>query len=224
MPSTAKSYFKASLSLLHFLVYDYHQGWWGGRRAIKTGEDISIRVHARLCAQSLSRVQLFATPWTAVRQAPRPWDSPGKNTGVGCHFQGIFPAQGSNPHLLHCRQLLYRWARGTTPRLAVPSSLTVLVHILMYINLSTGSVRNDWSQLLFSFCFRKMDYFPFNKIWTWWPLIFAKTICFWQYWWNDSSLSKLMKPLAVHACLLWLQCPLVDTFLTSFSLLIICRK
>ena len=31
-----------------------------------------------------------------------PWDSPGKNTGVGCHFllQGIFPTQGSNPHLL----------------------------------------------------------------------------------------------------------------------------
>ena len=35
-----------------------------------------------------------------------PWDSPGKNTGVGCHFllQGIFLTQGSNPGLLHCRQ------------------------------------------------------------------------------------------------------------------------
>ena len=32
-----------------------------------------------------------------------PWDYPGKNTGVGCHFllQGIFPTQGSNPCLLH---------------------------------------------------------------------------------------------------------------------------
>ena len=32
-----------------------------------------------------------------------PWDSPGKNTGVGCHFllQGIFSTQGSNPCLLH---------------------------------------------------------------------------------------------------------------------------
>ena len=31
------------------------------------------------------------------------WDSPDKNTGVGCHFllQGIFPNQGSNSHLLH---------------------------------------------------------------------------------------------------------------------------
>ena len=36
--------------------------------------------------KSLSRVRLCATPQTAARQAPRPWDSPGKNTGVGCHF------------------------------------------------------------------------------------------------------------------------------------------
>ena len=37
-----------------------------------------------------------------------PWDFPGNNTGVGCHFllQGIFPTQGSNPGLLHCRQML----------------------------------------------------------------------------------------------------------------------
>ena len=38
----------------------------------------------------------------------RPWDFPGKSTGVGCHFllQGIFPTQGSNPGLLNCRQML----------------------------------------------------------------------------------------------------------------------
>ena len=36
-----------------------------------------------------------------------PWDSPGKNTAVGCHFllQGIFPVQGSNPHLLRLPSL-----------------------------------------------------------------------------------------------------------------------
>ena len=43
-----------------------------------------------------------------------PWDSPGKNTGVGCHtlLQGIFPTQGSNlnlSHLLHGRRILYHW-------------------------------------------------------------------------------------------------------------------
>ena len=37
-----------------------------------------------------------------------PWDFPGKNTRVGYHFLGIFPAQGSSPVLLHCRQILYQ--------------------------------------------------------------------------------------------------------------------
>ena len=38
-----------------------------------------------------------------------PWDSPGKNTGVGSHslLQGIFLIQGSNPGLPHCRWILY---------------------------------------------------------------------------------------------------------------------
>ena len=39
-----------------------------------------------------------------------PWDSPGKNTGVGCQFllQGIFLTQGLNPHLLR----LLLWQAG----------------------------------------------------------------------------------------------------------------
>ena len=32
------------------------------------------------------RVRLCVTPQTAAHRLPRPWDSPGKNTGVGCHF------------------------------------------------------------------------------------------------------------------------------------------
>ena len=38
-----------------------------------------------------------------------PWDFSGKSTGVDCHFllQGIFPTQGLNPGLPHCRQTLY---------------------------------------------------------------------------------------------------------------------
>ena len=53
----------------------------------------------------------LVTPGTVVLQAPLcPWDSPGKNTGVGCCFllQGIFPTQESNLGLLHCRQILYQ--------------------------------------------------------------------------------------------------------------------
>ena len=38
-----------------------------------------------------------------------PWNFPGKNTGVGCHFllQGIVLTQGLNPGLPHCRKTLY---------------------------------------------------------------------------------------------------------------------
>ena len=43
-----------------------------------------------------------------------PWNSPGKNTRVGCHslLQGIFPTQGSNLGLLHCRQILHHLSHG----------------------------------------------------------------------------------------------------------------
>ena len=87
-----------------------------------------------LLLSHFSRVRLCAThrrqaPGTRL---PHPWDSPGKNTGVGCHFllqcqaplsmefsrqeywsgyhsllQGIFLTQGLNLGLLHCRQILY---------------------------------------------------------------------------------------------------------------------
>ena len=45
-----------------------------------------------------------------------PWDFPSKITGVGCHFllQGIFPTQGSNPGLPHCRQMLYQLSHQET--------------------------------------------------------------------------------------------------------------
>ena len=47
----------------------------------------------------------------------RPWNFPGKSPGVGCHFllQGIFPTQGSNLGLLHCRQTLYRLSHQGSP-------------------------------------------------------------------------------------------------------------
>ena len=39
-----------------------------------------------------------------------PWNSPGQNTAVGSLslLQGIFPTQGSNPGLLHCKRILYQ--------------------------------------------------------------------------------------------------------------------
>ena len=65
------------------------------------------------CASSLSCVRLFVTPWSVHG------DSPGKNTEVGCHslFRGIFPTQGSNPGLLHCRKILYHLSHQGSPQL-----------------------------------------------------------------------------------------------------------
>ena len=50
-----------------------------------------------------------------------PAEPPGKpnNTGVGCHglLQRIFPTQGSNPGLSHCRQILYQLSHEASPRI-----------------------------------------------------------------------------------------------------------
>ena len=48
-------------------------------------------------------------------------DSPGKNTGVDCHalLQGIFPTQGLDPGLLHCRQILYQLSHKGSPYICI---------------------------------------------------------------------------------------------------------
>ena len=68
--------------------------------------------HVYACSVSQS-CPMLCDPWTVARQAPCPWDSPGKNTGVGCHFflQSIFPTPGSNPDLL----CLLRWQAESLP-------------------------------------------------------------------------------------------------------------
>ena len=47
------------------------------------------------------------------------WNSPCQNTGVGSHsfLQGIFPNQGLNPGLPHCRQILYQLSYQGSPRI-----------------------------------------------------------------------------------------------------------
>ena len=55
-----------------------------------------------------------------------PWNSPGRNTGLGSLslLQGIFPTQGSNPGLLHCRQILYQLShKGSPPQLMIKKTI-----------------------------------------------------------------------------------------------------
>ena len=72
----------------------------------------------------MSRSVVFNSVWPHGLQPSRllcPWDFPGRNTGVGCHFllQGIFPTQGLNPCLLCCRQICYHLSHQGSPLLFV---------------------------------------------------------------------------------------------------------
>ena len=63
-------------------------------------QDSALQPNTLEC-HMLSHVRLFVTP-NLPGSCKNPWDSPDKNTGMGCHFllQGIFLTQGSNPCLL----------------------------------------------------------------------------------------------------------------------------
>ena len=93
-------------------------------------------------------VWLFAALWTVPSRFLCPWDSPGKNIGLGCHslLQGIFPMQGLNMGLLHCRQILYslspretqverRYQRKILKE--VPQAKGKWYHVEIYLNFCT---------------------------------------------------------------------------------------
>ena len=65
--------------------------------------------------KSLSPDWFFVTPWTIYSS----WNSPGQNIGVNSFalFQGIFPTQGWNPDLPHCRQILHHLSHHGNPRI-----------------------------------------------------------------------------------------------------------
>ena len=67
-----------------------------------------------LLTWSLSHVRLFATPWTIQSM-----EFSRSEYWVGSLFllRGIFPTQGSNPGLLHWRQILYQLSHQGSPRI-----------------------------------------------------------------------------------------------------------
>ena len=76
----------------------------------------------------LSHVQLFGPFGLWPTRLLCPWDVLGKSTGVGCHFllQGIFPSQGSNPHLL----CLLHWQVDSLPTEPSGKPLNTKCHML----------------------------------------------------------------------------------------------
>ena len=81
-----------------------------------------------------SHVQLFATLQTIAHQTPRPWDSPGKNTRVGC----CALLQGSNQHLL----CLLHWQANSLP-LAPPGSFNFSRTLILFPTGNVISLRTE---------------------------------------------------------------------------------
>ena len=67
----------------------------------------------------------FVTPWTVAHRLLCSWDSPGKNTGVDCHFllQGIFSTLGLNQHFLHWQADSLLLSHQESPIIMTPSLL-----------------------------------------------------------------------------------------------------
>ena len=74
-----------------------------------------------------------------------PWNSPGKNTGVGCHFllQGIIRTHVSNPGLLNCKQILYCLSHWEAPQYSV--------NIFKWMNEHTFFFHLDWYKEMIQF-------------------------------------------------------------------------
>ena len=72
-----------------------------------------------------------------------PWNSPGQNTRVGSRtlLQGIFPTQGSNPGLPHCRRILYQLSHKGSP-LYIQQVIITEEWINLYRTVSLSKVTN----------------------------------------------------------------------------------
>ena len=78
----------------------------------ENGQLYSLRVLTQSESADVSRSVVSDSWWLCGLWPARlfcPWNSPGKHTGVGCHFllQGIFLTQGSNPNL--CVSCMGSW-------------------------------------------------------------------------------------------------------------------
>ena len=91
--------------------------------------------HACICAVA-SVGSDSANLWTVAPCLLCPWDSPGKNTGVGCHalLQGILLTQGLNLHLL----CLLDWQEGSLPLAPPGKPSNYLINLIHFFLKATG--------------------------------------------------------------------------------------
>ena len=86
------------------------QEYWSGWPFPSLGESSWFRDRTQVSCTSESESCWVMFDSLQPHELHSPWNSPGQNTGVGSLslLQGIFPIQGSNPGLPHCRQILYQ--------------------------------------------------------------------------------------------------------------------
>ena len=80
-------------------------------------------LYTHICIDVNTDIYRHICEWMKVTQLcpafATPWNSPGQNTGIGTFslLQGIFPTQGWNPGLPHCRWILYQLSQKGSPRI-----------------------------------------------------------------------------------------------------------
>ena len=141
--------------------------------------------------KSLSRVRLYSS-----------WNSPGHNTGEGSLslIQGIFPTQGLNPRLLHCRQILYQlsYEGSPTPLLIYwlnqsqthSNSSRRNMALIIHISFGVWSVQ-DCSQVLkpSNLSFRQLSPIPPSNLWNIFTFLYSRNCA---VLWNHLALNSLM--------------------------------
>ena len=133
-----------------------------------------------------------------------PWNSPDQNTGVGSLslLQGIFPTQGSNPGLPHCRWILYQLSYEGSPKaglwhpdtwLNIILDVFVKVFVCFWMRFAFKSVDSEYSRLLFIIWWTFSS--QLNKGW---PFPSKKGFCQQNpFWDSDPSSSLHLQPAAL---------------------------
>ena len=109
--------------------------WWERARETCKVSKVPLYCYTHMCLDlmfSFIRFVKVKWKWKSLSHVESlrphglysPWNSPCQNTGLGSLslLQGIFPTQGSNPGLQHCRRTLYHLSHQGSPILTLRST------------------------------------------------------------------------------------------------------
>ena len=120
--------------------------WSEGNISGACHDHLWMTLCAALCLVAQSCLTIFDSVDCSLSGFSVHGDSPGKNTGVGCHalLQGPFPTQGSNPSLPHCWQILYHLSHKESPRILEWVDLSLLQGIFLTQGSNWGLLHCRW--------------------------------------------------------------------------------